>query len=86
MRRRKCLSCKQRFTTHEQLADRTQLKMLREDRRSARGEFRVVNENIATLWENQMMIVMMLHKILSHFGVPHNNPLDYLPGNSKKGQ
>ena len=63
-RRLQCLSCKKRFSTHERIATRTDLKALKEGSRAGHAGFRLLAEQIATLWETQAMMVSMLRRLL----------------------
>ncbi len=63
-RRRKCLTCKKRFSTREVLSEPTEAKLLREDRRAANKSFRLLAEQNATLYENQAIMVSLCRRIL----------------------
>jgi transcriptional regulator NrdR family protein len=74
-RRRLCLACQKRFTTHEEIAPRTQYKLLKEGRASGHAGFRLLAENHAVLSENQYTMIHQLNDLLRHFGLKIRVPI-----------
>jgi transcriptional regulator NrdR family protein len=74
-RRLQCLSCKQRFSTHERVATRTEMKALKQGSRTGHAGFRLLAEQMATLWENQAMMVGMIRRVMRAMGVDDRPPL-----------